>query len=127
MSAMLVETVSGLADTLARENAALEAMDLSGAVLVLPDKRRALAALTEAGAAPLTAEQRPAMEVALRRLRALAGENRMLLKRALTVQSRVIEIVAGAMPRAEAAGRYAAPGARVPAVRAMAWSMSTRV
>ena len=127
MSAMLVETVSGLADTLARENAALEAMDLSGAVLVLPDKRRALAALTEADPAPLTAEQRPAMELALRRLRALAGENRMLLKRALTVQSRVIEIVAGAMPRAEAAGRYAAPGARVPAVRAMAWSMSTRV
>ena len=127
MTMFLIEAVSGLADTLARENAALDALDLSGAVAVLPDKRRALAVLTEADNVALTAEQRPAMEVALRRLRELAGENRLLLQRALTVQSRVIEIVAGALPRSEPGGRYAAPGARVPAVRAMAWSMSTRV
>lgn len=127
MSTSLIETVSGLADTLARENAALEALDLSGAVAVLPEKRRALALLTEADAVSLTAEQRPAMELALRRLRELASENRLLLQRALTVQSRVIEIVAGALPRPAPGGRYAAPGVRVPAVRAMAWSMSTRV
>ena len=127
MSVSLIETVSGLADTLARENAALDALDLSGAVAVLPEKRRALAVLTEAGGAALAPEYRPAMEVALRRLRALAGENRVLLQRALTVQSRVIEIVASALPRPEAANRYVAPGVRVPAARAMAWSMSTRV
>ena len=127
MSTSLIETVSGLADTLARENAALEALDLSGAVAVLPEKRRALALLTEADAVAVTAEHRQAMEIALRRLRALAGENRLLLERALTVQSRVIEIVASALPRAEPVRRYAAPGVRIPAVRAMAWSMSTRV
>ena len=127
MTMFLVEAVSGLADTLARENAALDALDLSGAVAVLPDKRRALAMLTDADTGGLAAEQRPAMETALRRLRELAGENRRLLQHALTVQSRVIEIVASALPRAEPGGRYVAPGARVPAVRAMAWSMSTRV
>jgi len=127
MTTFLIETVSGLADTLARENAALDALDLSGAIAVLPDKRRALAVLSDAETVALPAEQRPAMEVALRRLRALAGENRRLLQHALTVQSRVIEIVAGALPHPEPGGRYVAPGARVPAVRAMAWSMSTRV
>jgi hypothetical protein len=71
MTMFLIEAVSGLADTLARENAALDALDLSGAVAVLPDKRRALALLTDADPIALTPEHRPAMEMALRRLRAL--------------------------------------------------------
>jgi len=127
MTTALIETVSGLADTLMRENAALDALDLSAAVAVLPEKRRALALLSEAAPTPISAEQRPAMESALKRLRELAGENRVLLQRALTVQSRVIDIVAGSLPRAEPVGRYGVGGARPMPPRAMAWSMSTRV
>jgi hypothetical protein len=127
MTAALIETVSSLSDTLARENAALDALDLAAAVAVLPDKRRALALLTDAAPVTVSSEQRPAMEAALRRLRDLAGENRVLLQRALTVQSRVIDIVAGALPRAHPGGRYSPSGARVIPPRAMSWSMSTRV
>ncbi len=127
MTDALIDTVSSLADTLARENTALDALDLAAAVAVLPDKRRALALLTEAAPMDISAAQRPAMEAALKRLRELAGENRILLQRALTVQSRVIDIVAGALPRTQPVGRYSANGARVLPPRAMAWSMSTRV
>ncbi len=127
MSTLLIDTVTDLANTLARENAALDALDLSGAVAMLPDKRRALAVLTEAKPILLRPDLRPAMEVALRRLRDLAAENRRLLQHALTVQSRVIEIVAGALPRADTAGRYGAPGLRRPAPRAPAWSLVARV
>lgn len=127
MTTKLIDTVTGLADTLARENAALDALDLSGAVALLPEKRRALTMLTEAKGIVLRPDLRPAMELALQRLRGLASENRRLLQHALTVQSRVIEIVASALPRTEAAGRYAAPGARIPAARPPAWSLAARV
>jgi hypothetical protein len=127
MTSSLIETISGLADTIARENDALDALDLSGAVAVLADKKRALDLLAGAETAPVSPELRPTMEVALRRLRDLASQNRALLQRALTVQGRVIEIVAGALPRPQTAGRYSPPGARLPPARAMAWSMSTRV
>ena len=127
MTTKLIDTVTGLADALARENTALDALDLSGAVAMLPEKRRALALLTDAKGIVLRPELRPAMELALQRLRGLASENRRLLQHALTVQSRVIEIVASALPRPEAAGRYAASGARVSAARPAAWSLVTRV
>lgn len=127
MTTLLIDTVTALADTLAQENAALEALDLSGAVALLPEKRRALSVLSEARAIVLRPDLRPAMEVGLRRLRALAEENRRLLQQALTVQSRVIEIVAGALPRAGHGGRYTAPGSRAPAGRAAAWSLVARV
>ncbi len=126
MTRNLIDAVTDLADTLARENAALDALDLSGAVALLPAKRRALAFLTETNGVVLRPDLRPAMEVALRRLRDLAGENRRLLQHALTVQGRVIEIVAGALPCAEPAGRYAAPGARARDVRPAAWSLVAR-
>ncbi|MEI7711338.1 MAG: hypothetical protein WCI94_07890 [Rhodospirillales bacterium] len=126
MSTRLIDTVTDLANTLARENAALDALDLSGAIALLPEKRRALTVLTETEAIVLRPDLRPAMEVALRRLRDLSAENRRLLKHALTVQSRVTEIVASALPRTEAAGRYAAPGARIPAARPAAWSLIAR-
>ncbi len=127
MTTKLIDTVTGLADTLARENAALDALDLSGAVATLPEKRRALTVLTEAKGIVLRPDLRPAMEVALQRLRGLASENRRLLQHALTVQSRVIEIVASALPRTEPAGRYTAPGARVASARPAAWSLVARV
>ena len=126
MTETLIAATLRLADTLVRENAALDALDLSGAVALLPEKRQALAVLSQADGSGLPREMRPAMETALRRLRDLAGENRRLLQRALTVQTRVIEVIAGALPRTEPAGRYAAPGTRARAGRPAAWSLVAR-
>lgn len=99
-----------LADVLARENAALAAVDHAGAVALLAEKRAAAAAwmtLAEAG------DSVP--DALLRRLQALGAENKRQLEQALRVQSRVIGIVAGAvrsvaprMPRYGATGTMAA-------------------
>jgi hypothetical protein len=126
MSRTLIDAATTLADTLARENAALDALDLSGAVALLPEKRRALDTLAGTDGIALRPDLRWEMETVLRRLRDLAGENRRLLRHALTVQSRVIEIVAGALPRTEGAGRYGAPAGRAAASRPTAWSLVAR-
>ena len=131
MIVTLVNAITRLADALVQENTALEALDMAGAVAVLPDKRRALEVLTTLPVLDLPHGQRPAAEAALRRLRTLAEENRQLLQRALTVQSRVIEVIAGALPRPEPAGRYAASGsrpqpARPQPARPTAWSLVAR-
>jgi hypothetical protein len=126
MTYALTDAATRLADTLARENTALDALDLSGAIALLPEKRRALAALTDAQAIGPMPDQRPAMETAVRRLQDMAAENRRLLRRALTVQNRVIDVIAGTLPRDEPAGRYAAPGARARSARPAAWSLVAR-
>lgn len=126
MTQALIAATTRLADTLSRENTALDALDVAGAAALLPEKLRALAVLTEVHKAALMPEQRPAMEAAVRRLQGLAAENRLLLQRALAVQSRVIEVIARALPRDEPGGRYAVPGARAPALRPAAWSLVAR-
>ena len=123
----LITAAGRLADTLTLENAALDALDVSGAVALLPAKRSALAALTQAQGRALPSGERPAMTLALNRLQALAAENRHLLRRALTVQARVIGIVAQALPRDEPAGRYGVAAARARAARPVAWSLAARV
>jgi len=115
-----------LVDILARENAALDAMDLSGAIALLPAKRSALEILRTTDTAGLPADQRPAMEAALGRLRRLVGENRRLLERALHAQSRVIAIVASALPQREAQTRYPRAHQRSAATRPTAWSLVAR-
>ena len=115
-----------LADILVRENAALDAMDLSGAVALLPAKRIALELLRAADPTTVHGDQRPAMEVALSRLRSLAGENRRLLERALSAQSRVIAIIARALPSRESATRYPSAHQRPTGRRPAAWSLVAR-
>ncbi len=122
----LVAATTRLADSLSRENTALDALDVSGAVSLLPEKRSALAALTEAHSIVLTPAQRPAMAEAVRRLQAVASENRRLLQRALTVQNRVIEVIVSTLPRQEAAGGYGTLAARARAARPTAWSLVAR-
>jgi len=115
-----------LADILARENAALDAMDLSGAVALLPAKRAVLELLRTTDATNVQGDQHPAMEAALNRLRTLAGENRCLLERALNTQSRVIALIASALPQREANSRYPRANQRSTAARPAAWSLVAR-
>ena len=90
-----------LAAVLARENAALAALDLPAATALLEAKQAALAAF--AATPPPTFAARTLAPV-LRELQALAAENRALLSRAIAVQSRVIALVARAGAPAGANG-----------------------
>jgi hypothetical protein len=126
MTRRLVETAVALADTLARENAALAAMDLGGAARLLEEKQAALARFAAAQETPPldAAERALALQVG-ERLQVLAAENKRLLERALRAQTRVLGIVAGAA-RVATSDRYAASGTRAPARAAPAVVLSAR-
>jgi hypothetical protein len=97
-----------LADTLAAENAALRALDLPGAAALLVQKQAALAAFA---AARTCGRPAPALLPTAIRLRELAEENRRLLERAITVQTRVLGVLAGAARSVNVAPRYGRSGA----------------
>ena len=110
----LIAAAATLAELLDRENAALRALDFTGAVALFPAKQRAAdtfaVAQTQLGALPPAL--RPEFERTARRLKDLAAENRRLLERAITVQGRVIGIIVKALPRAlDKAPGYGAQGA----------------
>ncbi len=115
MTPELINAVERLADTIARENAALGALDLAGAAGMLAEKTAAIAAFNAAddqarrtGPYMEAGRQRAETLKQAERLRTLAAENRRLLERAIAVQARVIgTIVAGAKPAAQ---RYGATG-----------------
>ncbi len=93
-----------LADTLARENVALAAMDLAAAAALYPDKEAAAAAFAAARetlgdgmAETLDAEQRRMARDLAERLRRLVEENRRLLERAIHVQGHVLGTIARAV------------------------------
>ncbi len=87
------------------ENGALARMDLTGAAACLGDKQAAVAAL------PADPPRTPALRDTARRLCQAADENRLLLERAIGVQSRVLEIVRDAVALRGADSRYARGGA----------------
>jgi hypothetical protein len=93
---------------LATENLALERLDLQAASLCLEEKQAAIAALPSGPPPPSTT----LLEIA-RQLRSLGDENRRLLERAISVQSRVLSVV-----RAAAAGRGGDPSYRPGGARA---------
>lgn len=115
MTPALISAVVRLADTLARENAALSTMDLARAAAMLAEKNAAMTAFNTAetmaqqtGPYMLAGRQREEAQKQTERLRALAAENKLLLARAIAVQGRVIgTLVAGAKPAAQ---RYGAQG-----------------
>jgi hypothetical protein len=117
----VLETGEALAELLARENAALAAMDLGQAAALYPRKAAAAASFTEAQeqeadgfAAALDEEQRVLARELAERLRRLVEENRKLLERGIYVQGQVIATVARAMAQAAPGGhspRYGASGA----------------
>jgi flagellar biosynthesis/type III secretory pathway chaperone len=104
-----------LAEALRAENAALALLDLAAAAELATTKREAAEAFASAYAAAHLAGSRAegearerAEEIALH-LRDLTAENRRLLERAIELQSRVIETIAGAL-RPTGPGTYGARG-----------------
>ena len=110
-----------LADVLARENAALRRMDLPAAVALVPQKEAALAEMTRE--APQAAMQSPA----LRTLAGLAEENRVLLERAIEVQTRIVRMVARAIAPSRKGPHYKRPNEWKTSQRTMAMAVSKSV
>ena len=129
MRRTLIEAAVHLADTLARENAALRALDLAAAAGMLDEKQHAAEAFLEAQArvaSGLTAGPLPgppSREVA-ERLTALAEENRRLLERAIAVQGRLLGTLARAAQ--PVASRYGARGGPAYDGRQRAVALSAR-
>lgn len=122
-----------LAEALRAENEALAKLDLPRAATLANSKiaatdafAAAYAAQAKHGSAP-DGPVRQAAAVLTRRLEELGQENRRLLERAVALQSRVIETIAGAaLPKAAPQG-YAPPGSRPAGVRPPALALSARV
>ncbi len=119
----LLAAMLRLAEALATENAALQAMNLPRAAALLAEKEAALAAFNAASrSGPAT----PALRQAATQLKAAADENRRLLERAMTVQTRVLTIVAQAARSSKPApSRYGRTGAYAPPPTA-GWALSAR-
>ena len=116
------EAIRRLSDLLAEENAALETMDFARAGSLLAPKHDAADALAAAWRA---ADPGNVPTDQMHALGRLAEENRQLLKRAMRVQSRVLDLVAKAARSAASSG-YGAAGR--PATRtAVAHSLKARV
>jgi hypothetical protein len=115
-----MDTLSGV---LEQENAALAGLNLAGAGAFLAAKRAATEALATAG------DRFPGTGLSFAaavRLRDLAAENRRLLERAITVQGRVIAVVARATPRSAVTLRYAADGVFARTGRPVPMALSAR-
>ena len=101
------EAVERLSALLIEENAALEAMDFARAGGLLAPKHAAADALAAAWRA---ADPTPAVNEKMRNLGLLAEENRQLLKRAMRVQRRVLDLVAKAARTPPPNARYGSGG-----------------
>jgi hypothetical protein len=126
MSREVITAARVLADTLAAENAALAALDLPRVAAMLADKQRAAAAFVAAQDAPVVAAHREAAQNLADRLRSLAAENRMLLERAIVVQSRVMGVIARAAATVVAPSSYGARGRCCDVGRPAAYALSAR-
>lgn len=121
-----------LAEALRAENEALAALDLRRAAGLATTKIAASDAFAAAYAAQAkhgSAPEGPVREAAAllaRRLEELGRENRRLLERAISLQSRVIETIAtAALPKAGPPAGYGPPGRQAPA-RPPALALSAR-
>lgn len=120
-----------LAEALRAENEALAALDLPRAATLADGKiaasdafAAAYAAQSKHGSAP-GGPVRDTAALLARRLEDLGAENRRLLERAVALQSRVIETIAGAaLPRSAVQG-YGPPG-RAASIRPPALALSAR-
>jgi hypothetical protein len=110
----LMVAAGRLAEALRAENEALARLDLRAAAELVAPKRQAtdaFAAAYEAArrcGARAAGPDRTAAEEVAGRLRDLSSENRRLLERAIELQARVIETIAGAAR--PAAGTYDGTG-----------------
>jgi hypothetical protein len=120
MTSDVIAAAQQLADVLTRENEALKRTDYAAAVALTSDKETALAALSQQ-AAPSAIPNGLAA-----RIRNLARENQDLLALAITVQTRVVQIVARAHTPPKAEGSYGSHAGRPLPRRAAAMALSTR-
>ena len=127
MSKDPVEAANRLADVLARENAALKRMDFSAAVALVPAKEAALAEMTRDRPPPPAGARSPALLALGQRLSGLAEENRILLERAVAVQTRIVRIVARAIAPAQEGARYKRPNEWTKSRRTIALAVSKSV
>jgi hypothetical protein len=121
-----------LADALRAENAALTALDMPRAAGLATAKIQAAdgfaAAFATARKLGSKAEGTERLKAAdlTERLQQLGNENRRLLERAIAIQSRVIETIAGAaLPRSGGPG-YGAAGRPAGGRQPLAFAMATR-
>jgi hypothetical protein len=118
MRTPLIAAAQRLAEALRAENEALAQLDLARAAALAPAKRQATDAFAAAHEAamrlgPLPGDlDRGRAEELAGRLRDLGTENRKLLERAIALQARVIETIAGAAAPAAGPGTYGARGLR---------------
>ena len=127
MTEDLAAAAARLAEVLAAENAALAALDLPRAGAMLAEKTRAADAYIAAEQAS-RGNISTAGTAALAPLRTLVAENQRLLQQAVTVQGRVIGIIARAVSHAlrdPVATRYGAQGRAAP-TRLSAVAISAR-
>ncbi len=108
MTDLLAATMR-LATALAAENAALQALDLTSAGAMLAEKTDAAAAF-EAARKHAPPMGTPALRDAATRLMEQAAQNRLLLERAIGVQTRVLGVIAGAARSARPPSRYGRSG-----------------
>ena len=104
----LTKATIRLVEILEAENAELRALDFKAAGRLLGAKQAATAELTAAQAAALHTQV--GLQDLAGRLNALAEENRVLLERAITVQSRVLSTVARAAQAAAPEPHYGPSG-----------------
>jgi hypothetical protein len=123
MSNDLMEAAQRLADLLTQENEALKRLDFSAAVAFVPAKEAALAELTKQ---PRALTLPPPLVALVRLLGKLATENETLLERAITVQTRIVRIVARACAPPPVTARYGNHNGRPPSHRTAALALSTR-
>jgi hypothetical protein len=120
MSTDAIAAAQHLVDILVRENDALKHVDYAAAVALIPDKD---AALTELASHGLPAGFPLQLATSIRDL---AAENQALLTLAITVQTRIVQIVARACTPPKGEARYSALSGKSPPERAVALSLSTR-
>lgn len=112
-----------LGDLLRQENEALKRLDFAAAAAFVPAKEAALAELTKQ---PRAATLSPSQVAVVRLLGRLATENQTLLEQAVTVQTRIVRIVARACAPPPAMTRYGGHNGRAPSQRTAALALSTR-
>jgi|tagenome__1003787_1003787.scaffolds.fasta_scaffold20704560_1 hypothetical protein len=126
MSRTALDAASRLAGVLAQENAALQRMDLPAAAALVPAKEAALAEM--ARDTPLSSNAlSPAVLALGQRLADLAEENRILLERAIGVQTRIVGMIARAIVPAQDTAHYRHPDDRTKSGRTMAVALSRSV
>ena len=118
----LLEIARALADLLARENAALAALDFAAATAAAQGKRALAEQFAQASVRTARdgALDRARLAPVAREVAELALENRRLLERAVTVQNRVVASVVRAIPKPRAGGQQYGAQAAHAARRAMA-------